>query len=209
MLYPKSIEIVTADFFVSASPNADEVKAHCIFKNISDQTIDVKLTITLVEASEGLDVSYCWGPICYPPMTVNSPRQPNDVIRLEPGQVSGPNEFYLTFAPNGYQGEALVEAVLYVASNPEDSLHIAFRLSSVLGVDENLPISKLNFIAEQNTLDLLQLGFTDGTIAIYSVNGSLLQSFRFVPKLDIAFLPKGVYLIIQKDKKRKVLLNKL
>lgn len=208
-LLSKSIEIVSADYLVSVSPNSDEAKAHCVFKNISDKTIDVKLYINLLEASEGLDVSFCWGPICYPPLSVNSPRQPNDVVTLQPGQVSGDNEFYLTFSPNGYEGEAIVEAVLFVATDPEDSLHITFRLSSLLGIVDVAFINPLNFIAIHNSLDLEVLGFSEGLLELYSIDGSLLQSFDFVPKKDISTLPKGIYLIVQQKKKRKVLINKL
>ncbi|MGB9770923.1 MAG: hypothetical protein ACPLX7_02975 [Candidatus Kapaibacteriota bacterium] len=207
-LFSKSIEIVSGEFLVSTTPNIDEVKAHCVFKNVSNQTIEVKLYINLVQVSEGLDVSFCWGPICYPPMSVNSPREPLDVIKLEPGESSGENEFYLTFSPNGYSGEAIVEAVLFVANNPEDSLHLTFRLSSVLGIVDLSFRQSFKCISVENILDLEQSGFKNGSIDIYSINGTLVQSVAFSSKLDLSFLPRGIYLISQRNKKRFVLLNK-
>ncbi|MCX7908102.1 MAG: hypothetical protein N2560_01090 [Ignavibacteria bacterium] len=211
ILFAKSIEIVSGEFQVNTSPNIDEVKAHCVFKNVSQQEISVKLKIKLIQATEGLDVAFCWGPVCYPPLTLGEFREPSDAISLLPGQTSGPNEFYLTFSPNGYQGEAIVEAILYVKDNPEDSLNLVFRLSTVLGV----PHSKFDsqILAVSVTGDYFTLekfGFTPGTIFVYTIDGKLLYKSFIFELLNISSFPKGLYLIRQLEPNIKtILVNKL
>lgn len=208
-LFSKSIEIVNGDFLVTTSPNTDEIKAHCVFKNVSDQTIDVKLTINLLEATEGLDVAFCWGPICYPPLAVNVPRNPNDVITLPPGAISGENEFYLTFSPNGYEGTAVVEAILYVASNPEDSLHLTFKLTTVLGVEEPSLNPPFECIIVDSKVELEKFGLNNKTVEIYSLNGSLISKSECINLLDVSFLPKGLYLLTQNETRKKLIIIKL
>lgn len=209
--FSKSIEIVYGDFEVSVSPNSDEVKAHCVFKNISSDEIKVKLKLLLAEATEGLDVSFCWGPICYPPMAVNELWEPDDVITLKPGEICGSNEFYLTFSPNGYEGVAIVNAVLYVADNPEDSVHISFRLSSTISsVTEMFNIPHFNLISINKAVDLSKFGFTPNPIYIYSIKGKFLHSQVYNSgSIELSFLPNGIYMIQQfKPQYKFIFINK-
>jgi len=205
----KSIEIVYGDFSVSTSPTSDEIKAHCVFKNVSDKEIKVKLYINLLEATEGLDVSFCWGPICYPPLSVNSPMEPLDAITLQPGEISRENEFYLTFSPNGYEGEALVQAVLYVQDSPDDSTQVNFRLSSMLGLVENDKNSAIEFVSTNDYIDIQSLDFASGEMRIYDITGALFYTGHTTSILDVSALPNGIYILTQTTPKlKRILINK-
>ncbi len=207
--FAKSLEIVRGDFFVTTTPNTDEIKAHCIFKNISDKEINVKLNIKLIEASDNLEVSFCWGPICYPPLEINDLREPLDVITLQPGQISGENEFYISFYPNGNVGRAIVEAVIFDRDNPSDSLNLTFQLVSSLDVDDLQHLCSSNMISVSDYLDFEKIAFTSGPIYIFTLNGSFVQTILFPYKYNFSTLPNGIYLLIQLNPQNKlVIINK-
>lgn len=207
--FSKSFEIVRGDFLVTTTPNTDEIKAHCVFKNTSDKEINIKLNIWLVEASDNLEVSFCWGPLCYPPLEINELREPMDIITLQPGQISGDNEFYITFLPNGSEGRAIVEAVLFDRDDPADSLHLTFQLVSSLNVDDLQYLVSFNRILASGNLELEKFGFKSEPIYIFSIDGSLTHTIWVPSQFNFSTLPNGIYLLVQfNPQHKKLIINK-
>ncbi len=207
--FTKSIEIVNCDYEVFTSPNSDDVKAYCVFKNISDKEINVKLSVKLVEATEGFDVSFCWGKLCFPPMSVNEIWEPSESLILQPGETTGQNDFYLTFLPNGLVGSAIVEATLYNKDIPEDSIQLNFRLISSVSTVSELVEKDIPLISSAEFVNLASLGYSPGVASLYSLNAILVNQIAFSDKIDISTLPNGIYLVVQnRPKLRIILLNK-
>jgi len=193
-----SIELVSIDSLVSVTPYVSEAKAKCIFKNASSETKNIKLRVTLTKISEGLEVSFCWGPICYPPLTENEPFNPYDVITLAPGETSGSNEFYFTFTPNGYEGEAVVEALLYDRDNPLDSLLLTFRfVSYTLSVEIPKQINEFTSIIINDLADLEKFGFNLEKTKIYDITGTLVLSPYQSHSYDYPLIKTETYVAIQ------------
>lgn len=203
-----SIEIVSIDSVLIVSPYISEAKAKCIFKNISTETKSFKLRVVATKIDEGIDLSFCWGPICYPPLSENEPLEPLDLITLAPGEISGPNEFYFTFVPNGYNGEAIAIAVIFDNSNPTDSLLLTFRfVSQTLGVEYLESISNSNAIIIEDIKELENFGFDLLKTAIFNISGEIIES-RYTLLLNQKYLfSTGIYLALQGQRKRLFLLR--
>lgn len=204
----ESIEVVSIDSVLIVSPYISEAKAKCIFKNISTETKSFKLRVVATKIDEGIDLSFCWGPICYPPLSENKPFEPLDLITLAPGEISGPNEFYFTFVPNGYNGEAIAIAVIFDNSNPTDSLLVTFRfVSQTLGVEYLESISNSNAIIIENIKELENFGFDLLKTTIFNFSGEITgNKYTFLHDQSY-FLTIGVYLALQGDRKKLFLLK--
>ena len=206
ILQAGSIEIVSIDSLVSVAPHVSETKAKCIFKNASTETKSIKLRVTATKISEGLEVSFCWGPICYPPLTENEPFHPVDVITLSAGETSGDNEFYFTFIPNGYEGEAVIEALLYDRDNPSDSLLLTFRfVSYTLGVEFAEKSFTFSSVIINQLYDLENFGFDLQRTQIFDISGALVFNPRHLPSNDYSLIRNKPYLAIQFSPRKIVL----
>ncbi len=197
-----TIEIVSIDSVLMVSPYISEAKAKCIFKNASNETKSFKLKVVATKIDEGLDLSFCWGPICYPPLSENDPFEPSDLITLAPGEISGPNEFYFTFVPNGYFGEAVAVAVLFDNANPTDSLLLTFRfVSQTLGVDELNHASYRKAIILDNLDELENFGFELSKTTIFDLFGKIIVDKNTFLKIRDFTLQSGIYLALQNSQK--------
>ncbi len=203
-----SIEIVSIDSVLIVSPYISEAKAKCIFKNTSTVTKSFSLRVVATKIDEGIDLSFCWGPICYPPLSENEPFEPLDLITLAPGEISGQNEFYFTFVPNGYIGEAIAIAVIFDNSNPTDSLLLTFRfVSQTLGVEYSENIFNSNAIIIEDIKELENFGFDLLKTVIFNISGIIIgNNFKSLQNQNYLF-STGVYLAQQGDRKRLFLLR--
>lgn len=200
--FSASLQIVSSDNYINVSPNADEIKAHCIFKNISDSTIQVKLIYEPISIASGQEIAFCWGPLCYPPM--NSHFEPKDAMQLAPGEISKENEFYLTFYPNGNEGTSTVDFTIYVVGNPDDSIHytVTFdsKVSSVANAGNVLKYEPQIF-SNKIPIENLFAGTRYNRIQIFNQLGiRLLESAMVLPsEIEISSFPKGIYCLILFD----------
>jgi hypothetical protein len=199
--FSASLQIVFSDNYINVSPTADEIKAHCIFKNISDSTIQVKLIYEPISIASGQEIAFCWGPICYPPM--NSHFEPKDVMQLAPGEMSKENEFYLTYYPNGTEGTSTVDFTIYVVGNPEDSIHytVTFdsRVSSVADAG-NVKDYVSRVVSDKISIENL-FGKRYNRIQIFNQLGVKLweRAGALPSEIEVSNFPKGVYCLVLFD----------
>lgn len=200
--FAASLQIVASDNYINVSPTADEIKAHCIFKNISDSTVHVKLIYEPISIASGQEIAFCWGPICYPPM--DSHFEPKDAMQLAPGEISGENEFYLTFYPNGNEGTSTVDFTIYVVGNPDDSIHytVTFdsKVSSVADAGNVLKYEPRTFL-DKIPIENLFAGTRYNRIQIFNQLGErVLESTMVLPsEIEISNFPKGIYYLVLFD----------
>lgn len=196
--FTSSIQILNADSYNVVPTTADEVKAHCILKNISNSAINIKMRFEPISITNGQEIAFCWGPICYPPK--DEPFEPNDVITLQPEQTSSPNEFYVTFYPNGLEGTTKGKFILWVEGNPEDSVHWDVTFVVQIGNVAN-PISqaKFNSFAFTKTISNSILRSIDENplrYSIFDIYGQIVSNNFVDGDIDISLLQNGTYLLV-------------
>lgn len=202
-----SLKIVSADNYVNVSPTADEIKAHCLFKNISDSNVQVKLIYEPISIASGQEIAFCWGPICYPPMDFRF--EPKDAMQLAPGETSKENEFYLTFYPNGIEGKSTVDFTIYVVGNPDDSIHytVTFdsRVSSVVNA-ENTTNYEPQVFSDKILIEELFGKSRYNHIQIFNQLGEKLWESRDIlpSEIEISAFPKGTYCLLLFDDSRVI-----
>ncbi len=196
--FASSLQIVSSDNYVSVEPTADDVKAHCIFKNVSDTTVEVKLIFEPTTIAEGQEVSFCWGPICYPPM--DSRFEPKDAMQLAPGEISKDNEFYLTFYPNGNEGKTTVAFTFYVAGNPDDSIHYTVTFESkYLSAEEyeNVVNYKPQVFSDKiPVLDFFGKSPPERIQIFNQLGKSMLESSVAPLEIEISSFSRGIYCLV-------------
>lgn len=196
--FSASLQIVFSDNYVNVPPNTDEIKAHCIFKNISDSTVQVKLIYEPIAIASGHEIAFCWGPICYPPMV--SHFEPKDTMQLAPGEISKENEFYLTFYPNGNEGKSTVDFTIYVVDNPADSIHytVTFdsRVSSMADAENVLKYEPRVFSDKISTEGLFGKNHYNRIQIFNQLGIRLWESTDLLSEIEISSFPKGSYCLV-------------
>lgn len=198
-IYSASIQIVSSESYISLPTTSDEVKAYCVFKNVSNSIINVKMRFEPINITNGQEISFCWGPICYPPK--DEPFEPADLITLQPEQSTNPNEFYATFSPNGLEGKTSVKFILWVDGNPEDSVHWDVTFDAQIGnVNYSLLEPKIvSFIFKDDIPSSFfsQLIGNPNNYLIFDLNGNILLNHKLdKDNIDLSHLAKGAYLLV-------------
>lgn len=198
-IYSASIQIVSSESYISLPTTADEVKAYCVFKNVSNSIINVKMRYEPSSITNGQEIAFCWGPICYPPK--DKPFEPSDLITLQPEQSTNPNEFYTTFYPNGLEGKTSVKFILWVDGNPEDSVHWDITFDAQIGNVNNsiLEPKIVSFIFKENIpLSILSQSMENpSNYSIFDLNGKMLLNHKLEKgNIDLTHLVKGTYLLV-------------
>ncbi|MCX7880120.1 MAG: hypothetical protein N2517_05620 [Ignavibacteria bacterium] len=204
-LYSSSITLISADTLLFTHPTAEDVKAYCSFKNTSEQKISVKLKLKLLEITDGLEILYCWGPLCRPSPTLGQVDEPDESIPLQPGEISNPSDFYFTFNPYGQVGKARLEAIIYNVDNPFDSLRLEFTFTSSFpnNVSEhnNTLFRDNRFFILGDADYLINLLCSLDNYEIYNYKGMNISMVNKLETNTISTLPNGLYLILaQKEK---------
>lgn len=197
-IYSESIQIVSSESYISLPTTADEVKAYCVFKNISNSIINVKMRYEPIKITNGQEIAFCWGPICYPPK--DEPFEPSDLITLQPEQSTNPNEFYASFNPNGLEGKTSVKFILWVDGNPDDSVHWDVTFDAKIGnVNYSTLEPKIGSFIFKNNIPLSifsQLIENQNNYSIFDLNGKLLLNHKLdKDNIDLSHLAKGTYIL--------------
>lgn len=198
-IYSASIQIVSSESYISLPTTSDEVKAYCVFKNVSNSIINVKMRYVPINITNGQEIAFCWGPICYPPK--DEPFEPADLITLQPEQSTNPNEFYASFFPNGLEGKTSVKFILWVDGNPEDSVHWDVTFDAQIGnVNYSILGPKIvSFIFKDNITSSFfsQLIENPNNYSIFDLNGNILLNHKLdKDNIDLSHLAKGAYLLV-------------
>ncbi|MGQ9819883.1 MAG: T9SS type A sorting domain-containing protein [Candidatus Kapaibacteriales bacterium] len=198
-MFPASIQIVSSESYISIPTTADEIKAYCVFKNISNSIINVKMRYEPISITNGQEVAFCWGPICYPPK--DEPFEPSDLITLQPEQSTNPNDFYVSFYPNGLEGKTIVKLILWVDGNPEDSVHWVVTFDAQIGnVNYSVIEPKIvSYIFKDNIpLKIFsQLVENSYNYSIFDSNGKLLINYKLEKdNIELSHLAKGAYTLV-------------
>lgn len=195
--FSSSIQIVNSDNFILVPTTADEVKAQCIIKNVSNTTINVKMRYEPISITNGQEVAFCWGPICYPPK--DQPFEPIDIITLEPGQVSTPNDFYATFYPNGLDGSTVVKFIIWVDGNLTDSVHwdvtFVVQIGKVENLFSNIKINSFFFAETIPNLFITNLVDDPISYSIFDFMGKNISNNKLNGDIDLSQLSDGTYIL--------------
>ncbi|MBP6977572.1 MAG: T9SS type A sorting domain-containing protein [Bacteroidales bacterium] len=119
---------------VLENPSEFLITAHIGFKNITTESLPVKVKMHEVDVIAGTTHYFCFGGSCYPPGTAESP----GAYTLAAGELSE-NQFYADYMPNGIQGTSRVKYTFFKESNVNDSVCVVVSfISGYLGMPENL-----------------------------------------------------------------------
>ncbi|MDA0302861.1 MAG: T9SS type A sorting domain-containing protein [Bacteroidetes bacterium] len=101
-----------------ADPENDEIAVHWDVANLTDDTLKLMVTRSIVQAVDPYNVPYteddpgaydrfCWGPLCYPFGAVSSNTNPNLLVTILPGGTD--STFVADYYPAGVAGVTALE----------------------------------------------------------------------------------------------------
>lgn len=97
---------ITADtLFVKADAEEQIIKAQIFLHNASEDKMFLLARKIEVEILEDTDNTFCWNGLCFPPFIYES----TEVLTLNPGETTEPDDFYGEYYPNGQVGITIIE----------------------------------------------------------------------------------------------------
>lgn len=196
-------------------PDSGEMVVEMQVKNLSDQAIDVMVAKKVLIDLENSMNTFCWG-ACFPPNvdTCNNP------LTIGAGGVNE-SDFSAHFNPNGVEGVAEIEYMIYDMNNPMDQITIRIAFFS----QENTSVEDLSLFAEmspvypnpatsQFSVDYhFEQPFAQSSIEVYDVMGAKVGTYEIKGlsgKLDVntGNFANGVYFCVLKAEGQVVNMNK-
>lgn len=200
---------------LNTHPDSGEMEVKMQVKNLKDEAIDVMVAKKVLIDLENSMNTFCWG-ACFPPNvdTCNSP------LTIEAGAVNE-NDFSAHFNPNGVEGVAEIEYMIYDANNPSDKITIRLAIFS----QDNTAINDLsafaqlsavypNPVASSFSIDYsFEQLFAQTGLEIYNVTGARVAAYDIYGmsgRMDVAVddLENGVYFCVLKAEGQVVKMNK-
>ncbi len=97
---------ITADtLFIKAGAEEQIIKAQIYLHNSSENKMFVLARKIEVEVLDDTDNTFCWNGLCFPPFVYES----TEVLTLNPGETTEPDDFYGEYNPNGQAGITLID----------------------------------------------------------------------------------------------------
>ncbi len=97
---------ITADtLYIKANAEEQIIKAQIFLHNASEDKMFLLARKIEVEILEDTDNTFCWNGLCFPPFIYES----TEVLTLNPGETTEPDDFYGEYYPNGQAGITIIE----------------------------------------------------------------------------------------------------
>ena len=217
-LKSQSLEFVTPpETHINGHPDSAEITSYAVVRNKSNNSVNIKVKMTIVELCEGHMLYFCLGN-CFTPMTTDFEMPDNTAITLAPGETTvGPKFFDVVLIPAGIECCTTVKMTFLVVSNPSDMVEYTVTFCSTTPVIE---INEPSFVFAEpvpnpvadyvNFSYELPEGIADGFLEIYDNTGLLIDKLKLngqkIIKYNTALLPSGTYYVVMniQDNKKAV-----
>ncbi len=103
-------------------PSENEILAHAILHNNTDNGMNIKVRRKQISMVEGAISAFCWG-LCFPPTTEESP----DPRLILAGEQSGDEDFSGHYTPGGNIGTSIVEYLFFNQDNEDQNVKIVVK----------------------------------------------------------------------------------
>ncbi|MBI9035481.1 MAG: T9SS type A sorting domain-containing protein [Bacteroidales bacterium] len=184
---------------VRGEASTDEIVSHCIVRNISDVSVDVKVLKVYEDIFDGSNNFYCWGS-CFTESVFDSPTQ----IRINAGGET--DEFSGHYKPNDAVGTSIIRYEFFTVNNPNDRVSYTVTFSSDPNVgyeDQFVTGTKLQAYpnpASSNCKLVYELpqDVRTATLTVFNVLGHKvvelpLENNSGAKNLDVSSLNNGLY----------------
>ena len=185
--------------------NDPQVVFEVIVKNVSANSLSTKVRRTILSATAGQDMYFCFGSTCYTPSTAVS----NNAVTIAGGQQLpngvGTYGIRTEFDNNGVVGSSTVKYTAFDVANTSDTavLYITYNVTAV-GVETfNSSASVSNAFPNPATEQIkishnISGSFTNSAIKIYNALGTIVKtvpvtSARSTSQIDVSDLQEGFY----------------
>ena len=200
-IFAQSIHIEPLESSVSSSDIWLEMDTYIKVKNISNNTLDIKVSKEIIDVTPNSTNYFCWVN-CFLPGTMISPTQ----ITFAPGD-SNEIDFHVFLGPNGDLGQNKIKYCAFDANDTSmlDSACTIITFNSVTASLENLhPQTFSDFHpnpASSNTEIHYNLNEdTKSELVVYDLLGNLIRNYSLAPhskklSLNLSELNSGMYFV--------------
>ena len=208
--FGQSIEFVDYDETKYGEPDESSVSSYASFKNISNFDVGVKIFITVLETTEGFDLSFCdyWN--CYFLFPGDETFETEKAEIVSPGAVGG-DLFHMDIFPNGTVGTAKIKIKFFNESDPEDFIEYTANFNiGVNGVWDDYYSGLLGFDnpVPNPAVDYTKIGYrmpagNNSYLEVFDASGRLVMSKQIEPgtsviPLNVSELTNGSYIYSMK-----------
>lgn len=169
-------------------------------QNVSGETLNLRVTSTVVSIVSGADYRFCWGPTCYNWTTGDFTSPDNDalIVEMAPDEIS--NTFYTDYRPDGNEGTSTINYCWF--DNDDPSIESCFTLdwqTEPLGIEEfgvKAEISEISPNPVTGTASIaynVMGSFDKAQVQIYSLVGELVQDVNINSPLGLLMVSADDY----------------
>jgi hypothetical protein len=193
--FAQSLSIVHSETHPYGDVNEFIIATHATVKNVSGDSLDVKVKRIEEDIIEGTINYFCWKN-CYVPSVSVSP----DFVRIGPGEEKA--DFVGDYESNKNAGTSTVRYVFYDMNNEDDSVSMTVNyLVTAVGIEENVWAVNDPYPNPANTtvtFDYNAGAFGDALVSIYDMLGNVRKEAKMLQGMsrmvmDVADLEPGVY----------------
>lgn len=192
----ENLEFVHFDTEVNATIDDYNIKSYAEVKNISNQALNLRIKVSVIQLPENYYFSVCDFFTCYPPkaeefITLNT-------FTLQPNQTTE-QSYYLELIPDENIGQAILQVTFFNYDNPTDYVDytVAFNIGTS-SVDELL--SNVNIFPNPASdflqIDLTGIDLQNPSFAVYDINSRMISNHNLTNVnnlIDVSGLSIGTY----------------
>lgn len=192
--------------FTYNSLEESESELTLIATNISDENINIKMRLDEMTNTNGQNVQFCFGELCFFSVSEGSMVPTNaSGVTLEPGETNNPNDHFWNNNP-GIDGTSAVEYVITFVKVDDEGEVIDDLLTFTYIYQPTLSTTDINTlqnmgISLNQTLVKEQLEVTTeyaGTMDVYAVNGQIVKSVALASgyqSVNASDISAGIYIV--------------
>ncbi len=179
---------------VYGSQNDQELVAHAVVTNNTNESMDVKVRRQQLVMQEGTISQFCWG-LCFPPSIDESP----DPRTIGPGESSNDEDFSGHYNPNGVFGTSIIEYEFFDANDEGVNVKMVVKFNATtIGIKDKQEIEIVMFPNPTYNQISIESANRIEQIRIFDMNGKSVLSLNphlNKVQLNLDFLETGLYLV--------------
>lgn len=198
--------ITDGQVFTYNSLDEAESELTLIATNVSDENINIKMRLDEMTNTNGQNVQFCFGELCFFAVTEGNMVPTNaSGVTLQPGQSNNPNDHFWNNNPGIDENSAVEYVITFVKVDDEgnvidDLLTFTYRYQSILSNSDFTALENMGITLTQ-TMVKNQMEVNSqhaGTINIYGLNGQLVKTAALsngMQSVDVSGLSAAIYIV--------------
>jgi len=176
-LIAQSLQPVVNDSKAFGLESDSQIELKANVRNISSTVKSVKIRLEMKDLTVGHKIAFCFGSICYPPVTSDFEMPNGEAFAIPPDRILE-NGLNLDLIPNGIKGISKIKVVFMVAGLQSDSVSfVAEFYAGMTAVNESVTSSFAIYPNPTSSFLIIKLNSSGGLMFdLFDLKGNYIKS---------------------------------